>query len=370
MRESSPPRSTALDRPALGLVMQLVALSMLPGQLSLVAFMLIEGMPEFHLASLATLQLVATGLQLAAGIAISRRAAARPLAAAYCIGSLALAIVAAVLFAVEGEGASAIIVVVVEALPGPLVIVVGSLALRLDRLPDQRSPADVAAVLLVLGSSSLIAIAVTIVNQARMMSETGSSPGMWVSLIWPWVVSGATAVVAIHAGRILLRTDSEAAARRALIRYVLVAIGTAAVLGVPAIVWILVNTDDHKLFVLVSPVAGLAISVARPLLIWSYAKPTLRDPMPASRRELCAPLVWAALWAVPLLLSRWPAVLQIGEASGAAIAVELGVLLSALAVANVVAVLATLRGDRRAFAAALTATASGGRSSSRSARWR
>src|SRR5213078_4515637 len=161
MRESSPPRSTALDRPALGLVMQLVALSMLPGQLSLVAFMLIEGMPEFHLASLATLQLVATGLQLAAGIAISRRAAARPLAAAYCIGSLALAIVAAVLFAVEGEGASAIIVVVVEALPGPLVIVVGSLALRLDRLPDQRSPADVAAVLLVLGSSSLIAIAVT-----------------------------------------------------------------------------------------------------------------------------------------------------------------------------------------------------------------
>jgi hypothetical protein len=355
MSEGSRWRLVALDRPALGLVMQLAALMALPAQLSLAITLVGEDLPWSGLLGLTILPLVATGLELATGIAIARRSFARPLFAAYGVATLGFVVVAVVVFATD-EGTSAVAAMALEILAGPLVILVAPLVLDLDRLDDRRSPADVAAVLFVLAVSSLIAMPVGIVDDGRVALAAHASPAIWLASILRWGVGAVTAIIALRAGRILLRPGPPAAARRALAFYVLVSIGVAVVFGGGTIGMLASEVGDHKARFLASPVAALVVSVARPLTIWAYARTTLREPIAVARRAVSMPLVWSVLWVVPLLLSRSPALRAMSQITGTALVVLLGALLCVQAVGNIVAVRAVLRNGDRAFGPAAGAT--------------
>ena len=336
--------------------MQLASLMALPAQLSLAITLIGEDLPWSGVFGLAILPLVATGLELATGIAIARRSFARPLFAVYGVATLGSAVVAVVVLATD-VGPSASAALALEILAGPLVILVAPLVLDLDRLADRRSPADAAAALLVLAVSSLIAMPVGFVDDARVALAGHATPAIWLAPILRWGVGVVTAIIALRAGRILLRPGPPAAARRALALYVQVSIGAAVVFGGGVIGLLASEARDHQARFLASPVATLVASVARPLTIWAYARSTLREPIAVARRALSMPLVWGVLWVVPVLLSRSPVLSAMSQISGTALVVLLGALLCVQAVVNIVTVRAVLRNDDRAFGPAAGATA-------------
>jgi hypothetical protein len=124
-----------------------------------------------------------------------------------------------------------------------------------------------------------------------------------------------------------------------------------------AIAEVLANGDLRAHWALVLPGQGIGLigAVARPLLIWTYARPVLREPITVARPALAAPLTWGVLWYVPLLLTRSPALGVLRPLLGTAFTAALGALFCAQAVANVAAARAALRG--RGFRTAAGATA-------------
>lgn len=358
MAELPQPRMAALDRPALGLMLQLAALSALPASLSLATAIFAEGLPERGLGALVVLQVVAAGLQLAVGIAIARRSLARPLFAAYGAATVAVAVAAVAVFA--GDESSPLLAAgALEILAGPLVILGAPLVVDVRQLPDRRSPADAAAALIVLAVSSLIALPVNIF--VDLIRDAAASRDALLQICAVWAVRAAFAVVpalvALRAGRALLRSGPPAAARRALAIYVLVTIGADVVFQGITIAELLASGSfqDHRALILSTPAAGLIGSVATPLVIWAYARPVLREPIAVARPALAAPLTWGVLWYVPLLLTRSPVLGALRPLLGTVFTAALGALFCAQAVANVAAARAALRG--RGFRTAAGAAA-------------
>jgi hypothetical protein len=300
MDERSRPRVGALDCPALGLVLQLTALIALPGQLSLCVAMVLENQEPGMTGPIA-LQLVAAGLQIATGVAVARRASARPLFAAWCVAALAAAVSAAIVLG-DSDIALVLDAELFEIVAGPVMVLFAPLVIDVERLSDQRSPADVAAALLVLAMASLLALPLEFANYIRLWGGIrAASPGLLTSAP-EWAPDAVLAIITLHAGRVLLRPGPPAAARKALVLYVVVsiAVGALHILGIVNVAR--GGVEGHATMLLSTPVIGLAIAVARPLLIWAYARPVLREPIAVERRALAGTLLWGVLWSVPLLV--------------------------------------------------------------------
>jgi len=357
MGRSSYPRLTSLDCPALGLVMQIAALIALPTPLHLATTLITEDLAGAGLGALVLLQLIAVALQLAAGIAIARRSFARPLVVAYGVATLTVAAASVAAFAAD-EAPLALAAGALELIAGPLVILGAPLVFDLDRLADRRSPADVAAALCVLVVGSLLAMPVGLIDEVRMIAISHASPSVWLWLIPRYGLGLATAIVALRAVRSLLRPGPPAAAQRALTVYVVASIAVCFALGILPIIEVLAGDyRDHRGIVLAPAVVSLVVSVTKPLAIWAYARPALREPIAVERRALASPLVWSVLWTVPLLASRAPALGAMRQTLGSVLVAVIGALFCVQAVANVAAVRAALRDDGRAFCPAAVATA-------------
>lgn len=357
MAETPQPRVPALDRPALGLVLQLVGLIALPAQLAMAAAVLLEDPTWSGISVLVTLQLVAAGLQIAAGIAIARRSSARLLFVAYAVATLAVA--AGALIAFHADEATLVLDAgVLEILAGPVMILLAPLVIDVRGLADRRSPADVAAALFVLTVSSLLAMPLGIAGDARLVLGGRAPWSIFLNSGLMWGAGAAIAIIALRAGRIMLRPGPPAAARRALAIYVVVSIAVDVALRLLSIVALLLSSfRDHQALVLSTPVIGLVIAVLRPLAIWAYAGPVLREPIAVERRDMTGPLVWGVLWFAPLLVVRAGLLGELLPDSGTALAVVLGTLLCLQAIGNVAAARAASRNPGHGFRAAATATA-------------
>jgi hypothetical protein len=348
--EHSRPRIRALDCPALGLMLQLAALIALPGQLTLAAMAVFENAEPVMSAPI-LLQLVATGLQIATGVAVARRASARPLFVAWCVAALAAAVSAA--SALDAHSTTHMFdAELFEVFVGPVMVLLAPLVIDVERLSDQRSPADVAAALLLLAMAALLALPLEIAFQSQLRGGIGAA--------WPGLLmlgfDAVRAIITLRAGRVLLRPGPPAAARNALALYVAVsiAIGALHILGIVAMVGH--GLQGHAAMLLSTQVIGLVIAVARPLMIWAYARPVLSEPIAIERRELAGPLVWGVLWSVPLLVVSAGRVATLHVNFGAATMV-VGALLGGQVFCNVAAARAASRNPGHALRAALVASA-------------
>lgn len=365
MAETSQPRMAALDRPALGLVLLLAATMELPAQLSTAASMVFDRLGWSPMDGVMILQLVATGLQIATGIAIARRSSARPLFAAYCVAAIATAASTAIAFGAD-ESTSELGAMMLGVVAGPLMILIAPLVIDVRRLADQRSPADVAAVLFALAVSWLLDLPLGIADRVRLVS---GDYGTWVdggrgtstfllSSAMAWALQTVTAIAGLRAGRALLRPGPSAAARRALAQYVVVSIAIGIALdGWSFIELLRLDLREDTARMLSPAVIGIALSVVQPLLLWGYARPALHAPIAVERREMSGLLVWGVLWLVPMLLVRSVLLGQQQPDAGIGLTTALGALLCLSAVCNLAAVRAAARNADRGFRAAAVAVA-------------
>ncbi len=355
MADSPPPRLAALDRPALGLVLLLAATMELPMLVLPTASMVFDDLGWSLMNLVMILQLVATGLQIATGIAIARRSWARPLFAAYGVASLATAVSAAIAFG-AGDGLPMLGATMIEVVAGPLMILVAPLVFDVRRLADRRSPADAAAVLIVFAVSWLLGLPLGIADRIRLVSGVHGAWPFLLSSAIAWALQAVPPTMGLRAARALLRPGPPAAARRALVQYVVVSIAIGVALnGWSFIELILLYLRNDTASLLVMQVFEIALSVAQPVLIWRYARPALQAPIAVERRELSGPLVWGVLWLVPMLLVR--SLLLGHQYSDAAIALTatLGALLFLQAICNLAAVRTAARSSDRGFHAAAMA---------------
>lgn len=355
MDERIQPTIRALDCPALGLLVLLAGLVVLPDQLSL-AVAWGFGATERGMSAAIVLQLVAAGLQIATGVVVVRRAPARPLFVAWCVAALAAALAAASALSAS-DRALVLNAEMFEIVAGPVMVLLAPLVIDVERLSDRRSPADVAAALLVLAIAALLTLSLEIVGQIRIWGGIRAAwPVLSSALIWgPGAVR---AVITLHAGRVLLRPGPPAAARKALVLYVVVSIAVGALHSILGIITIVSRgLHGHAAMLFSTPVAALVIAVARPLMIWAYARPVLREPIAIERRELAGPLVWGVLWSVPLLIVSAGRVATLHPDRGAALATTIGALLCGQALCNVAVAREASRNPDHALRAASIASA-------------
>jgi hypothetical protein len=181
-----------------------------------------------------------------------------------------------------------------------------------------------------------------VLEQARAFREGGASIGTWLAegLRIAFVI--ATAVLQLVAGVHMARGQS---ARRYVAAYVIVALVGSAGLQLCGIAYWLLDRDElHIRYVLGTLVIDLAVAVARPMLVWQFAK---HEGEPGPRVDAALP--WAALWFAPQLAARC----LLGEDVNAllgALAWPLVALCAVQAIACVVAARATLRDEHAVVA--------------------
>ncbi|HEY5921295.1 MAG TPA: hypothetical protein VIV11_06475, partial [Kofleriaceae bacterium] len=153
--------------------------------------------------------------------------------------------------------------------------------------------------LLVYGLAACIGQPIMALGQARSLAQFQAPVGAWFGAAIPIVVALVIGVLALNAG---LRMARGQPARRALLVYVIVAIATSVVFHVMRTIYAFTDDMERVAPWLVSTsVIALAVAVARPLLVWWYAK---REAQPASGTPVDAALPWIALWLAPRLLAR------------------------------------------------------------------
>jgi hypothetical protein len=356
MDERSQPTIRALGCPALGLLILLAALNVLPGQLGL-AVAVVFGDAEPGMSAPIVLQLVAASLQIATGVAVVRRAPAQPLFVAWCVAALAAAVGAAIALS-DNRTALVLDAEMFDIVAGPVMVLLAPLVIDVERLSDRRSPADVAAALLVFAIAALLALSLEIATQIRLWGGFRAAWSASLGSALGWGPGAVRAIIALHAGRVLLRPGPPATARKALALYVMVSIAVGAlhtILGIAAMVDR--GLLGHAATLLAMPVTALVIAVARPLLIWAYARPVLREPIAVERRELAGPLMWAVLWSVPLLVVNAVLVATLHLDSGAALTMVVSALLCGQAICNVAAARVASRNPGHALRPASVASA-------------
>ena len=201
--------------------------------------------------------------------------------------------------------------------------------------------------------AALLALPLEIAGQIRLWGGIGAAwPGL-LSSANVWGPDAVLAIITLHAGRILLRSGPPAAARKALMLYVLVSIAIGALQTLRVVDLVGRDLQGHAATLLSTPV----IAVARPLMIWAYARPVLRESIAVERRELAGPLLWGVLWSVPLLVVSAGRVARLHPDSGAALTVVVGALLGGQALCNVVAARVASRNPGHALRAASVASA-------------
>jgi hypothetical protein len=356
LEAASPRRMAALDRPALGLALQLAALTSLPPRASAFAAVALASSRQGPRSSgVLLLALVATGLQFAAGVAIAQRSWARRVFVLYSVVALAVALVAA--SAIWADTSTvAFNADLLEICAPPLMILLAPLVIDVGRFPDRRSPADAAAALLVFPVGTAFAGLVGLAFQLRIAPARFGVGAVLLGAGVVWGLTAAIAAVAWLAGRALLQAGPPAVAHQKLRRYLLVAL----VAGVGSVVLQLLATlgaglGGRSAYLLFVHGVGLLLAVVRPLAIWAYARPLLREPITVERREMSGPLVWPVLWFVPILFVHSFLLSDVPPATGGAATALLCALLCAQAISNLLAVRAASRTPDRGFRAAAAA---------------
>lgn len=342
-----------LAHPPLGLVLVLVALHALPGQLTL--FVSPAFSWSWQASGLLIVQLATTCVQLATGAAIiSGHPGARALFTTYVLASIA--IVASAVYVMHGEGLALRAGVAVETLGLPLLIALVPTLAQVETLSAERSRSDAAAALLVLGVAGLLAGLLYSVGQARMLARDHVSIEVWLGRSIPMVISLATGIAALIAGQRMQRAE-PARARRALVVYMVIAIGGVVTLALLTIVFSVVDDSQYKYTGYLIRVELIAlVHAATPLAIWLYVRPALHSQ---PQGGVSQGFGWLLLVFVPTLVAR---VFMAGPLSAIISGAQTGLVLGlsvVLAIGNTLAATAILRGDpsarrRTQLAAALS----------------
>jgi hypothetical protein len=232
-------------------------------------------------------------LQLVAGLAVAWQWRARsPLFFAFVACGVALVFFT---FVWRDElGVRQTAVVALETIGSPLLVV---LAPRLFGITRVTRGHALGGLLIVNAVSALLFQPVNVIEYARPLYSHGESVGGWLAIAVNAALALATAILQLLAGLKMARAQP---ARRLLGAYVIVALVGHGGLGVFAIVyWLLDDSQLHTKSLLTSQLVGLAVTVARPLIAWQFAK---RETAPTGRVDAALP--WIALCFVPELAAR------------------------------------------------------------------
>ena len=305
--------ASALDQPALGLVLVFAALMALPESATMLAQILVlDSSPEWSFVALTGLMCGSALLELVAGLAIAWQWRARTrhvLFLAYLACGLVLVVC---VFAVwrHDLGSKQAAVIALETLGG--LLVVG-------------------------GISTLLYQPVHVYTYGRTLLEGHASAGSWLG-------AALSPLVAVVIGGLQVWTGVRMArglpARRWLIAYVIAALVGYAGFELVSLVWWLFDSDElHVKYVFANLVIMVVLSTVRPLVVWQFAK---REAESGARVDAALP--WIALWFVPQLAARCLLGDEMDRAMGS-MSLSLVLLCGAAGIACLVAARASLRGE-------------------------
>ena len=264
-------------------------------------------------------------MEAAVGLALIRGKYVRAASIAYLAGSLGVVVLEALTW--EYGMRLELVALAIQALGGPMIVV---LAPRLLLVGPR---AGTAGILIVLGGAACFAMPI---QYAAIVRYVGASAvGSYLGLALDPAIELVAGILAVVAG---LRLRAGRPARRALILYMVVAIGGFVVVPVIGMSYGLATDPRFFARVLAGPLSMLLVGVATPLAIWSYAKPELGDPDPAYGG---AALPAYALWLVPPLVMKVLVMLRMPGPFDIALAISTGVAAVALAIAGLARVRAT-----------------------------
>lgn len=336
--------ASALDQPALGLVLVFAALMSLPQAASMLVQMLVlDGSLEWSFVALTGLMAGSALLQLVAGLAIAWRWRWRePLFLAYIACGAVLVVCGFALWRHE-LGSRQAAVIALETLGGPLTVVIAPRIFGLTRISHGHA---LGGLLIVGGISTLVFQPAYLYWFGRLLVDGHASVGSWLA-------SSITPTIALVVSGLQVWTGVRMArgqpARRWLIAYVTAAlVGGAGFQLVEIAYWLFDNDELHLKYLLVQNVITFAIAAARPLIVWEFAK---CEPEPVARIDAALP--WIALWFVPQLAARCLLRDEVDQAMGG-LGLAVVLLCAAQGIACLVAARASLRGEsgQRAWIAA------------------
>jgi hypothetical protein len=286
--------ASALDQPALGLVLAFAALLAIPQGASLLAQVLLLDLGDVKMIALGGLLLATALFQLAAGVAIAWQWRLRAPLFFACVGcGVALVLAVYTLWRDELPWRPAT-VMMVETIGGPLLVAVAPRLFGLQRIARGHA---LGGLLIVSAVSVFVFEPAYLLHRARVFGEAEISVGGWLGEGLHVAAVVATAVLQLLVG---LRLARGQRARGYLTAYVITALVGLGGLQVLAVVYWLVDRDEpHMKFVFANMLIELAIAIVRPLIVWQFAK---LEGEPGPRVDAALP--WVALWFVPQLAAR------------------------------------------------------------------
>ena len=328
--------ASALDQPALGIVLVFAALMALPqASTMLVQMLVLDRSPEWSFVALTGLMCGSALLQLAAGLAIAWRWRWRELLFVAYVACGAVLVVCVFALWRHELGSTQAAVIALETLGGPLTVVIAPRIFGLTRISHGHA---LGGLLVVSGISTLLFQPVYVYFFGTLLADGHASVGSWVSSSISPAVALAVATLAIWTG---VRMARGLPARRWLLAYVITAlVGGAGFQLVEVVYWVFDTGELHLKYLLVQNIISLAIAVARPLIVWEFAK---REPEPVARIDAALP--WIALWFVPQLAARCLLRDEVEQAMGDAVGLAIVLLCAAQGIACLVAARASLRAE-------------------------
>jgi len=328
--------------------MLMAALHVLPMLLSVVAGFYVYELPYTPDVAVVFGQLAVTTLQILAAWLIIRGRYSRIACGVYALALVGLVILAIVWmddheamvrpFVEQNTGLRGQVALAINMLGPPLFVFVVPRLFGVRTLTSSRARAA-GGVLIALAFTAYLDAALQLVDSLRTMTSVDASDVLGLG-IWPlmWL---AIATCGLIAG---LRLVSGRPARKAMLTYVIVAIGLRLVLDAIAVIYLLTTTEGAMRFkfVIAYRAAVLVGAVVSPLVLWRYAKPELEEGV-SVRGD--GALVWAALWLAPLFIARCLLLPDLDVVFGERSIIAAIVCCAALAILYTVAAIRTLRDE-------------------------
>ncbi len=331
--------TSALEQPALGLVLLFAALASLPQAAMMVAQATQLGIGlDRPYTVLLSLTFGGELLQLLAGLAIAWQWRARwPLFFAFVACGVAL-VVSSIVWRDE-LGARQSGVIALETIGSPLLVILAPRLFGITRITRGHA---LGGLLLVSAVSTLVFQPVNVIDHARTFSDGETTLGGWIAVGINTAVVVATAILQLLAG---LRMARGLPARRWLGAAVIVALAGHGGLGVLGVgYWLFDEWEPHTRLILTSQLIGLAVTIARPLVVWQFAK---RETEGATRVDAALP--WIALMFVPQLAARCLLAEQMTTLLGS-LGWPIVALCAAAGIASLIAARASLRDEHSVWA--------------------
>lgn len=324
---------SAVDQPAVGLVLAFAALFSLPQSANMfVQIWRYEGFTG-RIGILTLLMIGEQLLQLATGVAIAWQwRGRRALGLVYFAAALALIILSFV-FIKDVAGVRYRAVTVLEAIGSPLLVLIAPRWFGVTRLTRASA---LGGLLVVSGVSIWLGQSIFGIQKVRWFLGEHVSTGAWLGELVRVASALVPATVGLVAG---LRMASGRPARRMFAAYVITAIGMQIVMTVLSVIVMLTNEGRYVSIVLPTTLVMTVFGIVRPMLIWLYAK---RESEPGA--DVGAALPWVALWFVPQLVARALMYDEITMVLGK-LAIPIVVLCGLCAIMNIGAARVAMRGE-------------------------